>query len=566
VDFDPQQDAIVRVQAHEIRRALKEYYETDGKDDRVRIELPAGSYVPVFSRVVPAALQPSLEAGRGVRFYRTLTAILLLACAALLALGFNLGGLRDRLRPRAKAPAGRIMLAVLPFENLSRDPEQEYFSDGLTGEMITQLGRLHPDRLGVIARTSAMQYKKTSKRVDQIGRELNVDYILEGSVRRAGDRVRVAAELIQVHDQTHLWADSYERDLRDVLSLQSDVAASVARQVQLQLTAQQLRLAAGRTVHPEAYEAYLKGRHHSYRATREGLLKGIEYYEQAIQKDPEYALAYAALAHTHFLLIVQEYLPIGDRLERARAAARRGLELDPTLAEAHIYFADEKFYLDWDWAGGEAGYRRAAELDPGSADAVLHHALCLNALGRFQEAFAVMERACQLDPLSPWVNGAHINLLHDAHQDDQAIEQSRRTIELDPNDAGNYLRLGGVYEEQGRQEEAGAAYLKALSLPGASPQQVQACRDAYKAEGLRGYWRRRLEYLKATAEPEHVSPVTFANVNVRLGQKDQALKWLEQAYQERSPQLAWLKVARMWDPLRSDPRFQDLLRRMNFPP
>jgi tetratricopeptide (TPR) repeat protein len=241
------------------------------------------------------------------------------------------------------------------------------------------------------------------------------------------------------------------------------------------------------------------------------------------------------------------------------------LELDDTLAEAHVVFADMKFYSDWDWSGGEAEFRRAVEFDPGSADAQFHYALCLQALGRYDEAMRVMERARQLDPLSPLINAELGELLHNARQDERAIEQYRKTIELDPNYARAYAGLGYVYENLGSYEEAVAAYLKAKSLAGDSPERMPALQDAYRAGGIRGYWWKRLEHRKEAAKRKRVSPVTFASIYARLGEKDRALEWLEQAYQQRSGQLAWLKAKREWDPLRDDPRFQSLLRRMNFP-
>jgi TolB-like protein/DNA-binding winged helix-turn-helix (wHTH) protein/cytochrome c-type biogenesis protein CcmH/NrfG len=496
---------------------------------------------------------------------RALVAVLLLAVVSVA--GYFA---RQRFWPQAKLPTGKVMLAVLPFDNLSGESEQEYFSDGLTDEMISQLGRLQPERLGVIARTSAMYYKGTNKRLDEIGRELGVDYVLEGSVRRDANRVRITAQLIQLSDQTQLWAESYERDLRDILALQSEVAQTVARQLQLKLTPQeQTRLATIGPVHPEAYEAYLWGRRETYLVqwgSPEGYLKGIEYYRQAIQKDPDYALAYAGLAHAYHMLWSFHHFPASESLDRSRAANLRALELDPTLSEAHVNLGAMKFWRDGDWSGGEAALRHAVELDPGSVDAQLGYANCLSVLGRHDRAIRLIKRARQLDPLSPVINAALADALVGARQYERAIEQYRETIELDPKVASPYLGLGNIYHRLGRYEEAVAAYLEWRRLSGDSPERVQALHDAYRTSGMQGYLRKRIEHLKDIAKHQPVSPLLFAIVYTHKGDKDRALEWLEKAYQQQGPGiLGGLKVLPMFDPLRDDPRFHSLLRRLNFP-
>jgi TolB-like protein/Tfp pilus assembly protein PilF len=455
-------------------------------------------------------------------------------------------------------------IAVLPLANLSGDPQQEYFADGMTEALITDLSKIRV--LKVISRTSAMQYKGVKKPLPQIARELGVDGIVEGSVLRVGDRVRITAQLIQAATDKHLWAETYDRDLRDILALQGEVAQAIANQIRIELTPQeQTRLASARPVNPEAYEAYLKGRHFSNTLTPEGQLKGIGCYEKAIQNDPNYALAYAKMAHCYATLCALEYPPSMENRQRALAAARKALELDDRLAEAHVVLADDIFYFDWQWSRGEAEFRRAMEMDPGSVDAVMHYAICLEVVGRYDEAIAVMERAHQFDPLSPVVNTFLGGAMYAGHQDDRAIEQFRKTIELEPTDARAYGSLGDVYESLGRHEEAVAAYLKERSLSGDAAEGVQALRDAYRAGGIRGYWRKYLEHQRETAKREHVSPVTFASIYAHLNEKEQELEWLEKAYQQHTPALYQLKESRTWDSLRSDPRFQDLLRRMNFP-
>ncbi len=492
-------------------------------------------------------------------------------------------------------PEGKIMLAVLPLENLSGDPEQEYFSDGLTEEIIAQLGGLDRDRLGVIARTSAMHYKGKDKRIDEIGRELGVDYVLEGSVRRAGNRVRITAQLIQVSDQTHLWAQSFERDFDDIFALQSEVAQRVTHTLALELLpAEQTRLRRTRPVNSEAYEAYLKGRYHESRGGRDGFLRAIEHYEEAIRADPEYALAYAALGHTYSMQVYLGHIPASEGQQKFWYYTRKAAEFDPGLAEVEVNFADIWFYKDWDWSAGEAGFRRAFKSDPGSESAVWHYALCLHVLGRYEEAIGVLERALPLDPHSSLLNYGLVEIFLDSRQYERAIEQYQKMIELEPKDAGIYDSLGDLFGDLGRYDEAVEVYLKASSLAGDSTERVQELRDAYRASGIRGYWRKRVEHLMAThedvplfpfayiyaglgekdqalawmkeaAQREHLSLFTLADMYTRLGEHDQALALLEKAYEQRNGQLAWINVRRGWDLLRDDPRFQDLLRRMNFP-
>jgi len=497
----------------------------------------------------------------------------------------------------AASPDGKIMLAVLPLDNLSDDPEQEYFSDGLTEELITQLGFLPRDRLGVIARTSAMYYKGKDKRIDEIGRELGVDYVLEGSVRRAENRVRITAQLIQVSDQTPLWAESFEREFRDIFALQSEVAQRITYTLALELMpADQAWLPKTRPVSAEAYDAYLKGRYHE---TRGGFFKAIEYYEAAIQEDPAYALAYAALGHTYAMQVTFGQITPEEGLQKHWEYTRKAAEFYPGLAEVEVNFADSSFYVDWDWSAGEAGFRRAYESDPGSEAVVAHYSYCLRAFGRFDEAIGVLERALRFDPYSRQLNGSLVDTFLESHQYYRAIEQYQKMIEIEPQDAGHYQRLGRVFEDLGRLDEAVEAYLQARSLAGDSTDRLQALRDAYRSSGMRGYWSKRAEHLMETADTVEVSPAKFAIVYANAGDKDQALAWmekvkeaaprqhgspmtiafiytqlgetelavasLEKAYQHRRPLLVYLKVDRRWDPLRDDPRFQDLVRRMNFP-
>ena len=476
-------------------------------------------------------------------------------------------------RPQAPSAAGKVMLAVLPFDNLSGDRAQEYFSDGLTDEMITQLGRLHPQRLGVIARTSAMKYKHTGKGIGQIGRELAVQYVLEGSVRlsraesrgRAGHRVRITAQLIQVSDQTHLWAESYERDLGDILALQSDVAQAIANEIRIKLTPQeQARLASPRPVNPEAYEAYLKGRYLWNKMTQEALQKGIQWFEEAIQKDPGYAAAYAGLADCYLTLLDYGYLSPKEAMAHANRAAARALELDETLAEAHTSSAHVHLH-EFAWLPAEKEFKRAIELNPSYATAHLYYASYLIALGRQQEAIAEAQRAQTLDPVSLMVESNFASAFYHARQYEQAIDRCRKALEMDTILPRPHYELGRVYEQKGMYAQAITAFRKAVVLSKRAPRYVAALGHAYGVAGKRSEALKLLNELKQRSRKNYISPYDFALLALGLGEKGQALAWLAKACEEHSSGLPFLKVDPRLDSLRSDRRFEDLLRRLNLP-
>jgi serine/threonine-protein kinase len=489
----------------------------------------------------------------------------------------------------------RIMLAVLPLDNLSGDPEQEYFSDGLTEEMITQLGYLPRDRLGVIARTSSMYYKGKDKRIDEIGRELDVDYVLEGSVRRAEDRVRITAQLIQVSNQAPLWAERFEREFKDIFALQAEIARRITLTLALELMpTDEVLLPRNRPVSVEAYDAYLKGRYHE---TRSDYLKAIEYYEEAIQIDPEYALPYAALGHTYAMRMTFGQISADEGMQKHWEYTRKAAELAPGLAEVEVNFADNSFYNEWELSAGVAGFHRAYQLDPGSEEVVAHYSYSLRAFRRFDEAIEVLKRALQLDPYSRELNNSLVDTFLESHQYFRAIEQYQKMIEIEPQDAHLYSRLSRVFEELGRFDEALEAQLQARSLAGDGRDRLQELRDAYRSGGMHGYWLKRADHLTETAVTEEISPVTMAVTYTRAGDKERALEWveklketslngapltvaiiytqlgetdlamamLEKAYEQRHPFMVYLQSSRNWDPLRDDPRFQDLVRRMNFP-
>lgn len=480
-----------------------------------------------------------------------------------MAFGFYL--FRGHIWSRAKPPAGRIMLAVLPFQNLSGDAQEEYLSDGLTEEMITQLGQFEPQRLGIIARTSAMHYKHTDKPADQIGRELRVDYVLEGSVRRSGDHVRVTAQLIQVQDQTHIWAETYDRDLREFLALQRDVAGAIAEKIEIKLTpSQHLRFSSVRSVNPEAYELYLKGRYFWNKRDAEGLKKALDYFQGAAEKDPSYAPAQAGLADTYSLLGAAGYdvLRTVEAMEKARAAANRALLMDEELAEAHASLGFVNYSYDWDWSNAEKEFRRAIALNQNYATAHQWYSEYLSDLGRPEEAFAEARAALALDPRSLIVNENLARPYYFARRFDQAIESSRKTLEMDPNFPIAHLRLGRAYAAKSAYREAVEEFQRFSTLSGNTPLAAASIGNVLARSGDRAGAIRTLDELTKISKQKRVPPICFALVYVGLSNNDRALHWLERAYEERSDFLPVLKVDPLFDPLRLDPHFQDLLHRM----
>jgi TolB-like protein/DNA-binding winged helix-turn-helix (wHTH) protein/Tfp pilus assembly protein PilF len=462
--------------------------------------------------------------------------------------------------PAGAFQGGRTMLAVLPFENLTGDPNQDYFSDGLTEEMITQLGRLDPRQLGVIARTSAMSYKHSTKAVDQIGRELGVNYILEGSARREGGRLRVTAQLIQVRDQSHVWAAEYDREMQSVLQVQSEVANAIGKEVRLKLAPEQ-RAQAGnpRPVNPEAYEAYLKGRYFIEKWTEEGTRVGREYFEQAIQKDPSYALAYAGLADSYVWGRVG--LPPQEALQRARTAATKALELDDTLGEPHAALAQIKFVNDWDWAGAEAQFKRAIELNPNDANALHMYSHYLLSMGRTQESLEVSRRALEHDPVSPTMQ-LHLGFHYlTARQYELAIPQYLKVLQADPSLADAHNQLAVAYRQKGMLDQSVAEYLQVETLLGMTPEQISELKSAYARSGMREFWLTVLEIIESS-EQIKISPYQIASYYAILNKKDEAFEWLEKAYNAHDASLVAIKTDSDFDNLHSDGRFADLLRRM----
>jgi TolB-like protein/DNA-binding winged helix-turn-helix (wHTH) protein len=449
-------------------------------------------------------------------------------------------------------------IAVLPLANLSGDPAQDYFADGMTEALITELAQIRAWK--VISRTSVMRYRATKQPLRQIARDLAVDGVLEGTVLQSGGRVRITAQLIDAATDHHLWSQSFESEVSDVLTMQSGVARAIAQELQVRLNArEQARLNRPRKVIPEAYEAYLKG---WYFFNRSQFLKAASFFEQATTSDPSFAMAHALLFEADSMAGYRQDLPLSERALKAIGRAR---ELDDTLAEVHDAWGDMKFFGNWDWTGGEAEYRRAVELDPGSIDAAMHYCLCLHLLRRWDAAMRESKRELQLDPVSPRFHLQRLRMFVNTHQYGLAMEQFHKLIEVDPNSAGAYAEAGGVYATLGKTADALAAFLKADALSGKQGETIQALEDAARTGGWRGYWEEQLAQLQRQGARERVSPVDFASVYVRLGKPDEAIKFLEAAYQQRSVRLPWINAHAVWDPLRSDHRFQSLLRRMGFP-
>jgi len=485
-----------------------------------------------------------------------------LAAAFLLAIlvGLNLGGWRQRLLGKAAGP--RIQsIAVLPLENLTGDSAQEYFADGMTDALITDLARI--SSLRVISRTSAMRYKGARKTLAEIAQELNVDAFVEGSVVRSANRVRINAQLIQAAPERHLWANAYERDLTDVVALQGDVARAVATEIQIKLTPQeQARLAGPRQVNPEAYEAYLKGRYYWEKRNEAAINTAIEYFEQAIKVDPNFALAYAGLADAYNIagFGVVASMPRAEAAARCKAAAVKALELDNSLAEAHTALALLKQVADRDWAGAEVEFRRALELNPGYANAYLWYSQFLRKMGRRDEDLAMTRRALQLDPISPIMLRNMGLALWRWGDIDQAIEQFRKALEIDPNRFNVLLALGWAHTEKGMYAEATAELQKALTLSPGNTLAQGALAYVYAVTGRRAEAGKILNELKRLPK-ERGASYQIALIYVGLGRNEEALGWVEKAVEDRS--IVFWQFAKNWelDPLRKDPRFQELMRR-----
>ncbi len=472
-------------------------------------------------------------------------------------------------RPVDPGIPARISIAVLPFENLTGDPEQDYLSDGFTEEILTQLSRMNPDRLGVIARTSAMHYKGARADVQQISSELGVEFLLEGSVRREGGRIRIAAQLIRARDRTHLWADSFERDAREFLPLETEVSGVIAREVSTHLLPREVSA----PVHPrvtnvEAREDFLRGRYFWNRRTEADYVRAIANFQRALAAEPNYAEAYAGLADTYALLgsMPNAEMPRSEAMPRAKQAAQKAIALDESLAEAHTSLAFVMMHYEWDWPNAEREFRRALQLNANYATAHQWFAFCLIAVGRTQESIGEIERARQLDPLSLILNTDTAELLVYAGRLKEGEQQARRALEMDPNFVLAHRALGIALREQKRYPESLAEFRKALALSGDNPWMKSDVAQAEAVSGDAAGARRLLAEVRSPTSLRFTSAGTLAPALLALGGRDAAMQDLEKGYEQHSGMLVLVKVMPELAPLHPDPRFQDLLRRMQLAP
>jgi len=473
--------------------------------------------------------------------------------------GLNIGRWRQQLL-RGAGPGRIESLAVLPLENLTGDPNLEYFSDGMTEAFITELSKI--STLRVTARRSVMQYKGSSKPLAQIARKLDVDALVAGSVLHVAERVKITAQLIGAVPERNLWADNYDRDFSDILILSGEVAQAIAHEIQVILTPEeQARLTSARPVNPEAQDFYLKGWYHYNRMSKEELERASECFRGAIKVDRRHARAYVGLANCYGIRGFYGHIPLEEGRFQAMELAKKALEIDESLAEAHESLAAAKYYIDWDWAGAEEGFKRAHTLNPNLVG-TNEYAWLLLAVGRFDEAIAEAERTLRLDPFNLLTNFTLGHCYTHARKHDQALAQWQRLLELDLNDAVAYRGFASVYEFMEKFEDSVRFLQKVMALDGDPPEDIEALGLAYSESGPKGYWMWHLDRSKGRYDR---APTSTAMYYAQLGNKDQAFAWLEKAYEKHDMQLFRLKYNRRFDPLRNDPRFDDLLRRMNFP-
>jgi len=523
---------------------------------------------PASETSAPLSIPDQATGRSSLRTRLTLPRIALLSAAVLvfailsdLAVHFVRGWESGKINP-----AHNMSLVVLPLENLSGDSDQDYFADGMTDELTANLAKIRS--LRVISRSTAMAYKGTHKPLSEIARDLKVDAVVEGTVLKAGNRVRITAELVQVSTDHHLWADTYESQIGDVLALQNRVSSAIVDQIRINLSPEdKQRLAKNPSVSPAAYEDYLKGRYYWNRRSAEGFAKAIGYFEDATRRDPQYALAYAGLADCYGIIGATIYgsLPAAEAAPKAKAAAIRALEIDPTLAEAETSLATAKFNYDWDWAGATQGFQHAIQMDPRYATAYQRYSLYSIAMGHFDESLEQIKKARELDPLSISINSSLGWRLYLARQYDRSIAQLRDTLELDPSYEWAHFILGQAYEQKGEFNLARAELQKAVELSHNSPLMISALAHADALSGNQEEALRLLQQLTAQSKKQYVSPFYVAVVYIALGKTETALDWMEKAFADRSNGLVFLKVEPELDPLRSNPRFVALQRKLNFP-
>jgi len=509
---------------------------------------------------------PALDAHRATP--KSLRRRIVLGVAVAMALTVLAWGIGRRVRAGdSRSPIRSI--AILPLQNLSNDPQQEYFVDGMTDELITDLAKI--GNLRVISRTSVMSYKGTRKSLGTIAGELNVDAVVEGTVLRSGNRVRVTAQLLGASPERHLWADSYQGDLADVLSLQDRVARSIAREIRVSLTPEeQAHLTSMQPPDPEAYDAYVRGRHYASQINPDGFEKAVVNFGRAIELQPRYAQAYADLAEAYCWAVGMQMTPAHEGLLKARQAAIKALEMDDTLGQAHSSLAWVKYAYEWNFPEAEREFRRSLELNPGASWPLLWYGMYLAQANRIEESIANMKKAQQVDPLSPVVNSLALTPMLTGRDYNVAIEGWLKVLEMDRTNGLARWLLTTAYERNGDfskaidlQEETAVLYGETKE---SAAQRFQPLRRAYQSLGSKGYWRMNLEQQRAQWKQRPGEPYHLAVLYARVGDKQDAFVWLEKAYQARSQELTyWLRTDPAFDAFRSDPKYTGLVRRIGFP-
>ena len=502
----------------------------------------------------PSVTTPGIVVGTGMRI-RGLVLGIVMVIGLVGMLGWKI--MHDRRITAESAPKIRS-LAVLPLANLSGDPNQEYFADGLTEELTTELGKI--SALRVISRTSVLKYKGTKKSVREIARELNVDALLEGTVLRSGNHVRITANLVQASPESHLWAETYDTLTGDALSVQRQVADAVAHEIRVAVAPRDSASSRGNpSVNPEAQDLYFRGLHALRSAGGGATQSAINYFQQAIRKDPNFARAYSGLAMAYAVWYPDDPGP-REAMPKARDAALRAVALDDSLPGAHMALGYVELSYDWNWAEAQKDFRRALELDPNFAVAHSRYARELVALGRTDEALSHVARALELEPYSGLDYPAWV--LYLAHRYDDSLELAQKMVAMDPNFSWGRWALAANYEQLGKQKEATQEYIRFETLSGSNPKRIKSLQEGLTRSGVRGFWQASLDDYRRTTKSNYAPPVLVAGVCLRLGDKPCALAWLEKGFQERDDLMIDLKVDPTFDGLRSDPRFQDLLRRV----
>ena len=563
IDYDTANDAVVRVKATEVRKKLAQYYQYGPRSSNIRIELPTGSYAPRFYYESPESQAAAGETAResvsvpeGVpegaqRVPRLLIAAL--AALALLAV-IAYAGFRFWLRP----PRPEIRaIAILPLENLSGDPNQDYFADGITDELIADLGQV--SALRVISRTSAMTYRNTKKTLPEIARELAVDAVVEGSVLREGNQVRVTAQLIDARTDEHIWARNYLRDLTSVLTLQGEVAQAIANEISINITPQeQARLARPRAVNKEAQDLYLLGLHFLNSGDPR---RAIGYLQEAVAKDPNYAPAYAGLANTYGWLGEAGWMPYSEAFPKQKEAATKAIEIDDQLPEGHAELAIAAMNLSWDWVTCGRELKRALELNPSSASTYATYGAYLLRVGRLQEAIEQFKHQLALDPVSSrsYMNAGFA--YYYVRRYDEALAEIQKANALEPNPIETVFPLGIIYTEKGMYQQAVEEFQKL----GDQPHALGHAGNTYARMGRTDDAFKMIQELEQRVQKDGLGRYEIALIYAGLGDKDQAFAWLAKSFAAHDKGLTYLRIDPCLDPLRSDPRFQDLVRRVGFP-